>query len=76
MPPKELKEKPAAAPKPSKPKAKAEEKKEAKQAKQVKAVEKGKSTGCIFDAIFCLLKRARCSISSQSLRSVLSRVFV
>jgi hypothetical protein len=45
MPPKEIKEikeKPAAAPKVSKAKAKAENKKEAKVAKQVKATVKGK----------------------------------
>jgi hypothetical protein len=42
MPPKEIKDKPAATPKQSKPKAKAEEKKEVKQAKQVKAATKGK----------------------------------
>lgn len=42
MPPKEIKDKPAATPKPSKAKAKAEEKKDAKQVKQVKATTKGK----------------------------------
>lgn len=43
MPPKELKDKPAPAPKQTKPKAKADEKKVAKQAKQLKAAEKGKA---------------------------------
>ena len=42
MPPKEIKEKAAATPKISKPKAKAEEKKVAKQAKNSKAAVKGK----------------------------------